>query len=210
MSLDSYVAASLPGEAGKPLILAFHGTGGSETDLLGLATQLVPGAAVVAPRGDVSEHGALRFFRRLAEGRYDMDDLARRTDKMTAFVAAQKAAHPGRKVYGFGYSNGANILASVAMARPDLFDAVALLHPLIPWDPAPVPGLAGKPVLITAGRRDPICPLPLSLRLIDWFTAQGALVTQEIHEGGHNIHQSELTALMTFLRPALRRKEDKP
>jgi phospholipase/carboxylesterase len=116
-----------------------------------------------------------------------MDDLARRTNAMAAFVASQKAQHPDAPVYGFGYSNGANILASVAMANPDLFARIGLLHPLIPWEPEATPALAGSRVLITAGKRDPICPWPLSQELIDWFAAQGAEVFTHIHDGGHEL-----------------------
>jgi phospholipase/carboxylesterase len=210
MTVDAYLAATEQGDAASPLVFAFHGTGGSETQLLGLAGQLVPGAAIVAPRGDVSEHGAARFFRRLGEGRYDMEDLARRTARMAGFIAAHKAAHPGRQVFGFGYSNGANILAAAVMARPDLFDRVALLHPLIPWEPEAVPALAGKPVLITAGQNDPICPWPLSARLIDWAEAQGARVATEIHPGGHEIRQAEIEALARFFATARHGKEGSP
>lgn len=202
MTTDAYIAATTPGEPGRPLIFAFHGTGGTEAQFFGLARQLVPGAAVVAPRGDVSEHGAARFFRRMGEGRYDMADLAMRTEKMAGFIAAHKAAHPERPVFGFGYSNGANILASVVMARPDLFDRVALLHPLIPWQPVPTPALSGKRVLLTAGRNDPICPWPLTEALTGWFAAQGASVTTEIHMGGHEIRQPEIDALGRFFDSA--------
>nr|WP_102225712.1 alpha/beta hydrolase [Acidimangrovimonas sediminis] len=195
MTTDHYHALTRAPDPGAPLIFAFHGTGGDEGQFFDLAGALVPGAGVISPRGDVSEGGAARFFRRTGEGVYDMDDLALRTERMATFVAAAKAAHPGAPIYGFGYSNGANILASVAMAHPGLFDRVGLLHPLIPWDPAPVPGLSGRRVLITAGRRDPICPWPLSARLIDWFGAQGAEVATEVHDGGHEIRQAELTAL---------------
>ena len=144
-------------EAGAPLIFAFHGTGGDENQFFDLARQLHPGAGIVSPRGDVSEGGAARFFRRTGEGVYDMDDLALRTQRMATFIAEEAARHAGAPVYGFGYSNGANILASVMMAKPQLFERVGLLHPLIPWEPAPV-DLTGRRVLITAGRRDPICP----------------------------------------------------
>lgn len=200
MSLDSYHALTRAPQPGAPLIFAFHGTGGDEHQFFGLAGQLVPGAGVVSPRGDVSEHGAARFFRRTGEGVYDMPDLAARTERMAAFVAAHRAAHPGVPVFGFGYSNGANILASVAMAHPALFDRIGLLHPLIPWAPAPQPGLAGRQVLITAGRRDPICPWPLSEALIGWFSAQGAEVTTEIHDGGHDLRQPEISALAALFR----------
>ena len=198
MATELYHARSQAPDAGAPLIFAFHGTGGDEHQFFDLTAALIPGAGVVSPRGDVSEQGAARFFRRTAEGVYDMEDLARRTARMAAFVAAHKAAHPGAPVFGFGYSNGANILASVAMAQPDLFDRIGLLHPLIPWAPAPVPGLAGHRVLITAGRHDPICPWPLSERLIRWFETQGASVAAEVHDGGHELRQAEITALATL------------
>lgn len=199
MSTDTYHALTKAPTAGAPLIFAFHGTGGDENQFFDLAQQLVPGAGVVSPRGDVSEMGAARFFRRTAEGVYDMDDLARRTQAMAEFAAAHKAHNPDAPIYGFGYSNGANILASVTMARTDLFDRVGLLHPLIPWEPEAVPALAGTRVLITAGMHDPICPWPLSQRLIDWFGAQGAKVSTEVHDGGHDLRQPELLALQKLL-----------
>jgi len=196
---ETYHALTKAPEPGAPLIFAFHGTGGDEHQFFDLAQQLSPRAGVVSPRGDVSERGAARFFRRTGEGVYDMDDLARRTKAMAAFIAAHKAQHPDAPVYGFGYSNGANILASVAMAHPDLFARIGLLHPLIPWEPKPAPQLVGKRVLITAGKRDPICPWPLSQRLIDWFAAQGSEVSTHVHEGGHELRQPEVAALQTLL-----------
>jgi phospholipase/carboxylesterase len=199
MSTELYTSLTTPPAPGAPLVFAFHGTGGDETQFFDLAQGLRPGAGVISPRGDVSEFGAARFFRRTGEGVYDMEDLAARTDRMAAFVAAHKAQHPGAPVYGFGYSNGANILASVAMAQPDLFDRIGLLHPLIPWDPAPVPGLKGRRILITAGRRDPICPWPMTQALIDWTRAQGAEVTTEVHDGGHDLRQPEAEALSRLL-----------
>ena len=131
-----------------------------------------------------------------------MANLARATAKMASFVDGIKAQHPGRPVYGFGYSNGANILASVMIARPDLFDRVGLLHPLIPWTPDPAPGLKGRQVLITAGSNDPICPWPLTERLADWVAAQGADLTTAYHDGGHEVRREELGALAGLLRGA--------
>ena len=194
----TYHARRRAPDPGAPLIFAFHGTGGDEHQFFDLVHQIHPGAGIVSPRGDVSEGGAARFFRRTGEGVYDMDDLALRTARMAEFIDAIKAGHPDTPVHGFGYSNGANILASVVMARPDLFDRVGLLHPLIPWQPEPV-DLTGRRVLITAGRRDPICPWPLSARLLDWFRDQGAEMRSEIHDGGHEIRQGELTALAGLL-----------
>jgi phospholipase/carboxylesterase len=202
MSIKTYHALTKAPQSGAPLIFVFHGTGGDEHQFFDLAQQLSPKAGIVSPRGDVSEHGAARFFRRTAEGVYDMDDLARRTEAMAAFIVAHKAQHPDTPAYGFGYSNGANILASVAMAHPDLFARIGLLHPLIPWEPAACPALAGKRVLITAGKRDPICPWPLSQKLIDWFAAQGAEVSTHIHDGGHDLRQPEVATLQTLLTEA--------
>src|SRR5690606_5320066 len=145
-----------PGSPGAPLLFLFHGTGGDEHQLLSLGRELMPEAMLVSPRGDVSEMGAARFFRRTGEGVYDMDDLARATARMSGFVRGHAAG--GGKVFGLGYSNGANILASMLFATPDLFDAAVLMHPLIPFAPEIAGSLAGRRVLITAGRRDPICP----------------------------------------------------
>lgn len=197
---DSYHALIKPPQGAAPLVFAFHGTGGDENQFFGLAQQLLPDAGVISPRGDVSEMGAARFFRRTGEGVYDMADLARATAKMASFVDGIKAQHPGRPVYGFGYSNGANILASVMIARPDLFDRVGLLHPLIPWTPDPAPRLNGRQVLITAGRNDPICPWPLTERMVGWVTAQGADLATSYHDGGHEVRREELGALADLLR----------
>lgn len=183
---------------GRPLAFVFHGTGGSETQFVPLLRELRPGTAIVAPRGDVSEHGALRFFRRLGEGRYDMADLARRTEAMAAFLEAQVARARPTEVIGLGYSNGANILASVIFARPRLFARAVLMHPYIPWTPAPAAVATG--ILITAGERDPICPPEATRALEGWFRAQGAAVETAWQPGGHEIGRSEISAIAHFLR----------
>lgn len=181
-----------------PLIFLFHGTGGDENQFFELAGQLLPGAARVAPRGDVSEQGALRYFRRTGEGVYDMADLAVRTRAMTAFVREQVTQRKPGRVLGLGYSNGANILASVQFAAPELFDATILMHPLIPFAP-PAAAFAGKQVLLTAGRRDPIAPAAATQALADYFTTNGAETKLAWHEGGHEIRQEELLAIQAFL-----------
>lgn len=182
-----------------PLVFAFHGTGGNERQFADLASRILPEAGIVAPRGDVSENGAARFFRRTGEGVYDMEDLRERTRKMIRFVRAHRAADAGREVYGIGYSNGANILASVIFAAPELFDRVVLMHPLIPFEPAPQPDLSKVDALITAGRRDPICPAPLTERLGTWLAGQGARVETLWHEGDHELRHAELAAAARFL-----------
>lgn len=199
MSRDTYRYFAKQPAAGAPLVFTFHGTGGDEHQFTGLIEEALPGAGIVAPRGDVSEFGANRFFRRKAEGVYDMADLAARTKKMADFIRAHREGRPGAPVYGLGYSNGANILASVTFEAPDLFDRVVLMHPLIPWSPAPNPGLRSLDVLITAGRRDPICPLPATEALAAYFDKQGARVELGLHDGGHEVRPGEVDAISTFL-----------
>lgn len=198
MSRDSYIHKVLPGAAGRPLAFAFHGTGGDENQLAGLAGELLPGARVVSPRGDVSEGGSARFFRRTGEGVYDMADLARATEKMAGFVSAHAQDAAGSAIVGLGYSNGANILASMLFARPDLFDAAVLMHPLIPFRPRIAGSLSGRRILITAGRRDPICPPDFTARLADDLKGAGAEVDLEWHEGGHEVRPSEIEAARRF------------
>ncbi|RVD20978.1 alpha/beta hydrolase [Mesorhizobium sp. M4B.F.Ca.ET.017.02.2.1] len=194
MSKDTYTHKLLPGSPGSPLLFVFHGTGGDENQLVSLGRELVPSASIVSPRGDVSEQGAARFFRRTGEGVYDMEDLARATAKMAAFTKAHVEAAKPSTVLGLGYSNGANILASVAFAEPGLFDATVLMHPLIPFEPQVKGSLAGRSVLITAGRRDPICPPNLTSRLEAFLRADGAAVTVEWHDGGHEVRPNEIEA----------------
>ena len=198
MSNMSYETLVTAPTVGAPLVFAFHGTGGDEQQLFELAEQLVPGAGVVSPRGDVFEMGAARFFRRTAEGVYDMDDLARARTKMHELVMAHRARHPDSPVYAFGYSNGANILAAVFLDRPDLFDRVALLHPLVTWDPVSKPEMKDRKVLITGGRHDPIASVAQTDHLIGWFRAAGADVWANVHDGGHEVRSSETEALATF------------
>jgi phospholipase/carboxylesterase len=180
-----------------PVVFTFHGTGGDEWQFHDLGAALVPGARVVSPRGDVDEMGHARFFRRTGEGVYDMADLARRVEAMAAFLTAERG--DAAKAVGIGYSNGANILAATSFLHPQVVDTLVLMHPLIPWTPAPQPGLAGRRVLITAGRRDPICPPPLTEGLAGWFGAQGAEVTLDWHDGGHEVRPQEIEAMRRFL-----------
>lgn len=201
MSTDAYIHHLLPGEPGAPLLAVFHGTGGDENQFPGLARELMPEATVLSPRGDVSEHGSARFFRRAAEGVYDMDDLERASAKMAGFLAAHVDALQPGAVYGLGYSNGANILATTLFRDPSLFDAVVLMHPLIPFQPKVHGDLAGRRILITAGRRDPICPPTMTHRLDAYLRDLGADVIVRWHEGAHEVRPSEIEAARDFLQP---------
>lgn len=195
---NDYIHIDRPGVSpDAPALYLFHGTGGDEYQFLDLGSELLPGARTIGVRGDVSEGGALRYFRRLGEGRYDMADLARATIKLAGFVEATRGS--AAAVHGFGYSNGANILASVLFASPERFDRAVLLHPLIPFVPAPQPGLQGKRVLITAGRRDPMASVAATEALLEYFTANGASAELVWHDGGHELRREELLAARDFL-----------
>lgn len=197
----SYVHRLKAGAPGKPILFTFHGTGGDENQFFDFGARLLPEATIVSPRGDVSEHGAARFFRRTGEGVYDMADLARATDRMAAYVSGLAAEYGASRVLGLGFSNGANILANVLIEHGDLFDAAVLMHPLIPFQPKDNTRLEGRRVLITAGERDPISPAPVTKALADYFARQNAEVTLEWHPGGHDIRPNEIEAIRTFLAP---------
>lgn len=201
MSVDAYRHQFQPSvRQGAPLLVLLHGTGGNAADLLPLGSLLLPEASLLAPDGDVSEHGAPRFFRRTGEGIYDMYDLARATDKLTGFVRAHRDALAPSAVIGLGYSNGANILAASLFVEPSLWDAGVLMHPLIPFEPEIAARLEDKPLLMTAGQRDPICPPALTSRLAASLKAAGAVVALEWHEGGHELRESEVEAASSFLK----------
>lgn len=198
--LAFYRYLHVPAEAGDETLLAlFHGTGGDAESFLGLGRAVSETAALLALDGDVSEGGMRRFFRRRAEGVYDMADLAERTARLDSFLEAALAKHapdPAR-VVGIGYSNGANILANLAFESPDRVRRMILMHPLIPFEP-PAADLSSLSVLITAGRRDPICPPQLTEALAQALKSRGATVTLEWRPGGHELDMGEVEAARRF------------
>jgi phospholipase/carboxylesterase len=200
MTDNSYVHRLHAGAQGKPILFVLHGTGGDENQFFDFGRRLLPDATIVSPRGDVFEFGAARFFKRTGEGVYDMTDLARATEKMASFAGRLADEHGASAILGLGFSNGANILANVLIEK-GLFDASALMHPLIPFQPRPNPGLAGRRVLITAGERDPIGPPAVTRALADYFENQEASVVTEWHSGGHDIRPNEVEAVGTLFAP---------
>lgn len=182
-------------------VLVLHGTGGDENDLLPLARELFPHAALLSPRGKVLERGAARFFRRLAEGVFDLEDLAFRTDELTQFVddAAARYGFDRARVMALGFSNGANIAASMLLKRGAVLDAAVLLAPMLPFDPGTPPPLRGVRVFIGAGETDAMVPLSQTRRLVDVLRAAGADVTDYWHPSGHTITHEELRAVRTWI-----------
>ncbi|HWA27171.1 MAG TPA: alpha/beta hydrolase [Lacunisphaera sp.] len=198
----SYQHRFEPGtEAGTPPLLLLHGTGGNENDLIPLGRQLSPGSALLSPRGDVSENGMPRFFRRFAEGVFDLDDVARRTQALADFIVAAGARYglaPGQ-LAALGYSNGANIAASLLLLRPEVLARAVLLRPMVVLQPEKLPHLAGKELLLLSGRHDPIVPLDHPERLAAQFQSAGAAVQLQWVNTGHQLTGSDLAAAQEFL-----------
>jgi predicted esterase len=179
-----------------PTLLLLHGTGGSENDLLALGQSLAPGAALLNPRGKVLENGMPRFFRRLAEGVFDLEDLQFRTHELADFVeqAASVYQFASQNVWAMGYSNGANIAASTLLLRPATLAGAILLHPMVPLVPDPLPNLTGKQIFIGAGQHDPLVPTTETERLAHLLQSAGATVTSYWHSAGHSLTQDEVVA----------------
>lgn len=193
-----FIPASGPDDT---VLLMLHGTGGDENDLIPLARALRPGAAILSPRGNVLEHGMPRFFRRIAEGVFDLDDLAKRTDELAAFIdgAAAKYGIERSKIVAVGFSNGANIAASLLLRRPDVLRSAVLLSPMVPFEPSAQPNLAAARVFIGAGSVDPIVPLKQVDRLAEILRGAGADTTVFLHPAGHTITNDELEAARKWL-----------
>ena len=186
----------------SPTLLLLHGTGGTERDLIDIGHRLWPDASILSPRGPVSEHGQARFFRRLAEGVFDLDDLRKRTDNLVQFVgnAAEVYGFDPRRVVAVGFSNGANIAASVLLSKAGTLIGAVLLHPMVPFEPESLPDLRGTAVFLGAGRQDPLVPEASTLRLAELLTASGANVETHWSPGGHNLSRAELEAATAWIR----------
>lgn len=180
--------------ARKPLLL-LHGTGGDERDLLGLGRTVAPGASLISPRGKVLEGAAPRFFRRLAEGVFDEDDLRRRTDELADFVLEARERYGLAAPIALGFSNGANIAAAMLLQRPDVLAGAALLRAMVPFAEPPRADLKGKPVLVLSGALDPIVPASNAERLVRQLGESGAAVEHRVLPAGHGLGQADLSLL---------------
>ena len=187
-----FVHRFYPGDTGATLLL-LHGTGGSEDDLVPLGRELAPGAAILSPRGKVSEYGAARFFRRLAEGVFDHEDLVFRTHELADFVEAASSEHgfDPSKIVAVGYSNGANIAGSLMLLYPGLLRAAVLFRAMVPFEPEETPDLTGMPVFIAAGQRDQMIPPHNTRRLAEILTEAGADLDLRWRDTGHGLTYEE-------------------
>jgi predicted esterase len=190
-----------PPAAGAPTLLLLHGTGGDEHDMVPLAG-LMPGAGVLSPRGKVLEQGAPRFFRRLAEGVFDVDDLKQRAGELADFVAAAAAHYTfdASRVVAMGYSNGANIASALMLLRPRVVIGGVLFRAMVPLEPDPLPSIDGTRVLISNGRADPIVSEQGTTRLARLLQRAGASVEVHWQPAGHQLMPSDFAVAKTWLQ----------
>lgn len=183
----------------SPTLLLLHGTGGDENDLVPLGRLIRPGAALLGPRGEVSENGQLRFFRRLAPGIFDEEDLVRRTHQLADFVEDQGERKHLGKIIAVGYSNGANIAASMLLLRPGVLSGAILLRAMVPIEPPHPPDLGEIPVLIIAGKHDEMMTVDQPQCLAALLLNAGAEVTLDWQETGHTLGSSDFRKAAQWL-----------
>jgi phospholipase/carboxylesterase len=195
--IHRFVPATQPGR--KPLLL-LHGTGGDENDLVPLGERLAPGAALLSPRGKVLEGGMPRFFRRLAEGVFDLEDLNHRTEELAQFIAAARAAYGIDKPIAVGFSNGANIAGALLLTKAQALAGAVLMRATLPFVPDQLPLLAGVPVLILSGAMDPMVSADKREQLNQLLRSAGADVAHEVVPAGHNLTAQDLAAAEDWLK----------
>jgi phospholipase/carboxylesterase len=195
-----FIHEFVPGSSKRTLLL-LHGTGGNEHDLIPLGREIDPAASILSPRGKVLENGMPRFFRRLAEGIFDEEDLNRRTHELADFVgaAAQHYKFAADKIVAVGYSNGANIAASLLLLRPETLRAAILFRAMVPLVPKKLPDLSSARVWIGAGNQDPIIPTSETQRLVDLLRTAGADVTIRFVNAGHGLTNNEIEIARDWL-----------
>jgi len=176
----------------RPPLLLLHGTGGNENDLIPLGQTLSPGSPLLSPRGKVLENGMPRFFRRLAEGVFDEEDVRRRADELAAFVAEARETYGIAAPIAVGFSNGANIAAAILLLRPEALAGAVLLRAMVPLSEMPKADLTGKRVLMLSGQTDPIVPAENAARLAASLTASGAAVRHHVLPVGHGLSQGDV------------------
>lgn len=184
---------------GVPPLLLLHGTGGDENDLIDLGRMVAPGAALLSPRGKVLEGGMPRFFKRLAEGVFDEDDVRFRANELADFVTEARKEYDLPAPIALGFSNGANIAAATLLLRPEALAGAALLRAMVPLSQPPAADLAGKPVLILSGAMDPMVPAANATHLARHLQHAGADVEHRTLPTGHGLSQTDVTLTRDFL-----------
>jgi phospholipase/carboxylesterase len=198
--IPDFIHEFIPGNSLRTFLL-LHGTGGNEQDLIPLGRELDPNAALLSPRGKVLENGMPRFFRRLAEGVFDLEDLKHRTNELADFVtsASQHYGFAIDQLVAVGYSNGANIGASMLLLRPEIMHQAILFRAMVPLIPDTLPDLARVRVWIGAGDQDPIVPTSETKRLVALLRRAGADVTIRFANAGHGLTNDDVVTARDWL-----------
>jgi phospholipase/carboxylesterase len=196
-----FVHEFVPGTSRRTLLL-LHGTGGNEQDLIPLGRGLDPNAALLSPRGKILENGMPRFFRRLAEGVFDVEDLKQRTNELADFitVAAARYSLAANEIVAVGYSNGANTAASMLLLRPEILHAAILFRSMVPLEPETLPNLSSVRVWIGAGDQDAIISASEAQRLAELLRRAGADVTISFANANHGLTNAEAETARHWLK----------
>lgn len=200
--LSGYDYRYEPGtDPAQPVLLLLHGTGGNEMDLIPLARRIAPTASIVSPRGNVLENGMPRFFRRIAEGVFDLEDLRVRTQQMGQFIRQAAKTHDfdASRLVALGFSNGANIAASVLVSDPSALRHGILLRAMVPFEPKEKPDLRKSSALLSEGQMDPIVPPKNAERLAELLRGAGANVELVWQQAGHTLVPGDVTAAQSYL-----------
>ena len=199
--IHSFVPPKSNAKEAVPTLLLLHGTGGNEDDLIPLGKELAPNASILSVRGKVLENGMPRFFRRLEEGVFDMEDLKIRTDELAEFIVKSSSAYmlDPERVIAVGYSNGANIAASVLLRRPEVLAGAILFRAMVPFIPTVMPDLSKKSIILLEGLYDPIVTKGEAKSLLELFTKTQSSVTLKWQNSGHNLTQEDIIAAKKWL-----------
>ncbi len=178
----------------KLTLVLLHGTGGNEEDLIFLGKKIEPNASILSPRGKVLENGLPRFFRRLSEGVFDLEDLRIRSHELADFI--QKCSLHYKfdleNTIAIGFSNGANISVSMLFLRPEVLQGAILFRAMVPFIPDPLPNLSSKKILLSAGLEDPIVSRNETENLFRLFQKTNAIITLKWQPSSHNLIQEDI------------------
>jgi phospholipase/carboxylesterase len=202
-ALENWPHLFIDGDGEGPIALTLHGTGGDENEVSRLAQVLLPGAPVLSPRGKVSEGGMNRWFRRMGEGLFDVDDVLLRAGELAGFIDEARGHYVlgTRRIIGLGFSNGANIATATALTHPGSLSHVVALSGMYPFgDRDPLGDVTGVHLLLSNGTQDPMAPLESVTHLESVASAHGATVTRSLRPGGHGITEEEITRATSWLQ----------
>lgn len=193
LSGEDFIYKYLPKQGNKKVtFLLLHGTGGDENDLIPVAEMISEDTSILSPRGKVLENGMPRYFRRLEEGVFDLEDLKFRTDELADFLERMTKKYDIETLVALGYSNGANMAASLLLQRPESLGGAILFRVMVPFEPPKFPSLKGKKILMSCGKLDPLIPQTMSRKLHEMLEKSGAIVSMNWVDAGHGLIQGDI------------------